>query len=61
MKVKAVKAYYDLELKRQIEAGEEFEVTAARGKTLTTANNKAGHVLCEEVAAPKKPKAKKED
>ena len=47
MKVRAIKNYYDLELKRNIAVGEEFEVTAARAKELTTVNNKAGIVLAE--------------
>lgn len=52
MKVKCVKEYFDLQLKKTIKVGEELEVTAARGKELTTVNNKAGVILCEEVAAP---------
>ena len=52
MKVKCVKEYYDLQLKKTVKVGEELEVTAARGKELTTVNNKAGVILCEEVATP---------
>ena len=49
MKVKCIKDYYDIELKKTIVNGTEFEVADARGKTLTTHNNKAGYPLCEEV------------
>ena len=52
MKVKCIKDYYDLELKRTVKADEEIEVTAARGKALTTTENKAGCVLCQEVSTP---------
>jgi hypothetical protein len=47
MKVKAIKNYYDLELKKNIAVGEEFEVSAERAKALSTVNNKAGIVLAE--------------
>lgn len=67
MLVRAKENYYDLELQRTVKAGEENEVTAARGKELTTTANKAGRPLCEEVATEptaekvaKKPRAKKE-
>jgi len=70
MRVKCIKDYQDLELKRLVKVGEEFEVSEARGKALTTVNNKAGRILCEEVttpttekvaeAAPKKSRKKKE-
>lgn len=69
MRVKAKEKYFDLELNRSVNAGEEFEVSNERGKALTTAANRARRALCEEVAAPtpttekvavKKPRAKKE-
>lgn len=52
MKVKCIKDYYDIELKKTIVNGTEFEVADARGKALTTHNNKAGYPLCEEVTTP---------
>ena len=67
MKVKAIKDYFDLELKKMIKVGTELEVSDKRGKELTTVNNKAGAILCEEVTTPTtekvakaKPKTKKE-
>ena len=51
MRVKCIKAYYDLELKKAISVGEEFDTTTARGQALTSTNNKAGMVLCEELVA----------
>ena len=71
MRVRAIKDYYDLELKKTVKIGEEFTVTAARGGALTTKNNKAGYALCEVIeattptteevaeAAPKKKRAAK--
>ena len=47
MRVKCVKAYYDLKLKKTINAGDEFEVDEARAKELSSVNNKAGSVLVE--------------
>ena len=52
MRVKCIKDYYDLDLRKKVAKGTEFEVTEARGKALTTNNNKAGYPLCEEVTAP---------
>lgn len=49
MKVKCIKDYYDLELKKTVVKDEEFEVADARGKALTTHNNKTGYPLCEEL------------
>lgn len=67
MKVKCIKTYHDMQLKRLVKAGEEYEVSDARGKELTTSNNRAGYALCEEVTTPttekvatKKTRAKKE-
>lgn len=60
MKVKCIKDYYDLELKKNVSKGTEFEVTEERGKALTTSNNKAGYPLCEEVTAPTTDKVVKE-
>lgn len=47
MRVKCVKSYYDLKLKKTINAGDEFEVDDARAKELSSVNNKAGSVLVE--------------
>ena len=52
MRVKCIKDYHDLELKKNVAKGDEFEVTEARGKALTTNANKAGEPLCEEVTTP---------
>ena len=49
MKVKAIKEFYDLERKEAVKVGDVWEVTAARGKALTTAHNGAGYVLCEDI------------
>ena len=60
MKVKCIKDYYDIELKKTIVNGTEFEVADARGKALTTHNNKAGYPLCEEVTTPTTEKVAKQ-
>lgn len=69
MKVKAIKEFYDLEREMAVKVGDEFEVTAARGKELTSVHNKAGAILCEDItpvtdevekAPVKKARAKKE-
>ena len=52
MRIRCIKDYYDLKLKKKVATGTEFEVTEARGKALTTTNNKAGYPLCEEVTTP---------
>lgn len=57
MKVKCIKAYFDLEMNRAVKELEEFEVTAARGKELSSRNNKAGIPLVEIIETPKKKKA----
>ena len=61
MKVKAIKNYYDKQLKKDVKAGEEFEVNEERANILVSAK------VCEIVATPtttekvaKKPRAKKE-
>jgi ribosomal protein L21 len=62
MKVKCIKAYYDLQLKKSINVDDILEVDEARGAELTTKNNKAGQVLAEvveEVKAPTPTTAKK--
>lgn len=60
-KVKAITDYYDLELKKFVIAGDEFEVADARAKVLSSKDNKAMQPLVEVVAkaAPKKSPAKK--
>lgn len=65
MKVKAIKDFYDLVRQLNVKAGDEFEVSEARGKELTSVNNKAGYVLCEQLTTPTtekvaKPRKKKE-
>ena len=67
MRVKCIKDFHDLERQVDVKTGDEFEVSETRGKALTSVNNKAGCVLCEEVtpspeavAAPKKSRKKKE-
>lgn len=60
MRVKCIKDYYDLELKKNVAKDDEFEVDDARGKALTTHNNKAGYPLCEEVTTPTTDKAVKQ-
>lgn len=52
MKVKAIKDYYDLELKKDIKAGDEYDVTEARAKELSTTANKAKQALVEIIEAP---------
>lgn len=48
MKVKAIKTYYDLELKKVItDKDPEFEVSEARAKELSGYKNKAGYPLVE--------------
>lgn len=64
MKVRVIKEYYDLELKKTVKVDEEFTVSEARGKALTTKNNKACCVLCKvveeaEKVAEEKPKKKR--
>lgn len=60
MKVKCIKNYYDKQLKKDVVAGAEFEVSEERANVL------AGAKVCEIVATPttekvvKKPRAKKE-
>ena len=61
MKVKAIKDYNDLQLKRLVKAEEELDVTAARGAELV----KAGVAVeiegkAETPEAVKKPRKKKE-
>lgn len=60
MKVKCIKAYFDLEMNRAVKELEEFEVTAARGKELSGWNNKAGIPLVEILETAKKKASKKE-
>ena len=47
MKVKCIKAYYDLQLKKSVNVGEVYDVTDERAEELGSANNKAGVVLVE--------------
>lgn len=52
MRVKCIKAFYDLERKSAVAVGDQFEVSKARGEALTSVNNKAGYVLCEVIPTP---------
>ena len=66
VKIKCIKAYYDLLLKKSINVDDILEVDEARGAELTTKNNKAGQVLAVVVEAPtpttkKRGKAAKKD
>jgi len=61
MKIEAVKDYYDLELQKDIKKGDVFEVSAARGKALTTTENKMGYPLCKVIEEPKKTTRKKKE
>ena len=47
MKVKALKTYYDLVLKKEIKEGREVEMTEERATELSTEKNKAGIKLVE--------------
>lgn len=49
MKVRALKTYYDLVLKKTIEEGQEIEVTEERAAELSNNENKAGMKLVEKV------------
>lgn len=59
MKVRAIKEYNDLQKKRLVNVGEEFEVSAERGKILLSAAV-AEEIPAEEAPAeaPKAPKKK---
>lgn len=52
MKVKAIKTYNDLQLKRVVKAGETFDVSEERAKELITDDNNAGYPLCEVFTEP---------
>jgi hypothetical protein len=60
MRVKCIKDYYDIELKKDVIKDTEFDVSDARGKALTTHGNKAGYPLCEEVTTPTTEKVAKQ-
>lgn len=47
MKVKALKTYYDLVLKKEIKEGQEVEMTEERATELSTEKNKTGLKLVE--------------
>lgn len=59
MKVRCIKKYYDLEMERAVAELEEYEVSEARAKELSTVNNKSGHILVEIIEKAKKPAPKK--
>lgn len=56
MKVKALRDYNDLQLKKLIKAGTEFQVPEKRAKELASTNNASGMVLVEIVEEVAKPK-----
>lgn len=56
MKVKAIKDYFDLEMKKAVKALDEFEVSDARAKELAGSNNKAKQPLVEILETPTTPK-----
>lgn len=62
MKVKAIKEYNDLQKKRLVKVGEEFEVSAERGKILLSASV-VEEIPAEEAPtdAPKKKAPKKKE
>ena len=47
MRVRCIESYYDLELKRNVKAGDEYEVTEERAKELSSTDNKAKRILVE--------------
>ena len=47
MRVRCIEAYYDLELKRNVKAGEEYELKEDRAKELSSVDNKAKRILVE--------------
>ena len=55
MKIKCIEAYYDMQLKKNININDVFEVNEARAKQLTTNNNAARRALAvvvEEATTP---------
>lgn len=52
MKVKVIKSYNDLQLKRVVKVGETLDVSEERAKELITDDNKAGYPLCEVFTEP---------
>lgn len=50
-KVKVIKPYYDLKLKKSLSAGDEVEMTEERAAQLSTNNNAMGCPLVEILAA----------
>ena len=59
MKVKALKDYNDLQLKKLIKAGTEYEVPEKRAKELSSTNNASGMVLVEIIEEVPKARQKK--
>jgi hypothetical protein len=64
--IKCIKTYFDLQLNKTVNVGDELKVSDARADELTTNNNKAGYQLCEVVEVieevkeePKKKRASK--
>lgn len=47
MRVRCVKEYYDLQIKKTVTVGEVYDVSEARAEELASTNNKAGAVLVE--------------
>lgn len=55
MKIKCIEAYYDMQLKKNININDVYEVNEARAKELTTKNNAARRALAvvvEEATTP---------
>lgn len=50
-RIKALSNYYDLQLKKDIKAGDEYEVDDMRAVELTTDNNTV-HTALAEIVAP---------
>lgn len=58
MRVKCVKEYYDLQLKKTVQVGEVYDVAEERAMELASTNNKAGAVLVEMQPEPAEKAAK---
>ena len=51
-KIKVIKPYYDLEIKKNVSVGDELTVSDDRAAELCSKNNKAGIILAELVTDP---------
>ena len=59
MRVKCVKEYYDLQLKKPVQIGEVYDVPEDRAMELAGTNNKACAVLVEMLTEPSEKAAKR--